>query len=81
MLRKVSFYRHLFYSSNSVLRMFLEFIFVNNYLDDNIVIIIIINVFVKGKGSSYSITERRAPELMPVLGSQPTGDVLSLIHI
>jgi len=55
--------------------MFLEFIFVNNCLDDNIVIIIIINVFVKGKGSSYSITERRAPELMPVLGSQPTGDV------
>ena len=29
----------------------------------------------KGKGSSYSITERRAPELIPVLGSQPAGDV------
>jgi len=25
----------------------------------------------KGKGSPYSITERRVPELMPVLGSQP----------
>jgi len=29
----------------------------------------------KGKGSSYSITERTVPELIPVLGSQPTGDV------
>jgi len=29
----------------------------------------------KGKGSPYSITERRLPELIPVLGSQPTGDV------
>ena len=28
----------------------------------------------KGKGSQYSITERRVPELIPVLGSQPTGD-------
>ena len=26
-------------------------------------------------GSSYSITERRVPELIPVLGSQPAGDV------
>ena len=24
--------------------------------------------------SSYSITERRVPELIPVLGSQPAGD-------
>jgi len=30
---------------------------------------------VKGKGSQYSITERRVPELIPVLGSQPAGDV------
>jgi len=30
---------------------------------------------VKGKGSSYSITERWVPELIPVLGSQPAGDV------
>ena len=29
----------------------------------------------KGKGSRYSITERRVPELIPVLGSQPAGDV------
>ena len=30
---------------------------------------------VKGKGSPHSITERRVPELIPVLGSQPAGDV------
>ena len=30
---------------------------------------------VKGTGSLYSITERRVPELIPVLGSQPAGDV------
>ena len=30
---------------------------------------------VKGKGSPYSINERRVPELIPVLGSQPAGDV------
>jgi len=29
----------------------------------------------KGKGSPYSITESRVPELIPVLGSQPAGDV------
>ena len=29
----------------------------------------------KGNGSQYSITERRVPELIPVLGSQPAGDV------
>ena len=29
----------------------------------------------KRKGSSYSTAERRAPELIPVLGSQPAGDV------
>ena len=29
----------------------------------------------KGKGSQYSITERRVPELIPVLGSKPAGDV------
>jgi len=28
-----------------------------------------------GKGSPYSITERRVPELIPVLSSQPAGDV------
>jgi len=29
----------------------------------------------KGEGSPYSIAERRVPELNPVLGSQPAGDV------
>jgi len=29
----------------------------------------------KVRGSPYSITERRVPELIPVLGSQPAGDV------
>jgi len=29
----------------------------------------------KGKGSPYSITERRVPELIPVLGSQRAGDM------
>ena len=29
----------------------------------------------KGKRSPYSITERRVPELIPVLCSQPAGDV------
>ena len=28
-----------------------------------------------GKGSLYSIAKRRVPELIPVLGSQPAGDV------
>ena len=32
-------------------------------------------LFKKGKGSPYSITKRRAPELIPVLGSQPAGEV------
>ena len=30
---------------------------------------------IKGKGSRYSITERRVPELILVLGSQLAGDV------
>ena len=29
----------------------------------------------KGKRSPYSIAERGVPELIPVLGSQPAGDV------
>jgi len=29
----------------------------------------------KGKGIPYSIAERRVPELIPVLGSQPAGDI------
>jgi len=32
-------------------------------------------VNVKSKGSPYSITECRVPELIPVLGSQPASDV------
>ena len=32
-------------------------------------------VYKKGKGSPYSITERRVPGLIPVLDSQPAGDV------
>jgi len=32
---------------------------------------------INGKGSPYSITERRVPELIPVLGSRPAGDVRS----
>ena len=34
-------------------------------------------VHVKGEGyySPYSIVERRVPELIPVLGNQPAGDV------
>jgi len=34
-----------------------------------------LSVLLKGKGSPYSITERRVPELIPVLGSQPAGEV------
>jgi len=29
----------------------------------------------KGKGGPYSIAERRVPEMIPVLGSQPADDV------
>jgi len=29
----------------------------------------------KGTGCPYSITERRVPELIPVIGSQPAGDL------
>jgi len=37
----------------------------------------VVDVFInkKGKASPYSITERRVPELIPVLGSQPAGNV------
>ena len=33
------------------------------------------SVLKTGKRSQYSITEHRVPELIPVLGSQPAGDV------
>jgi len=29
----------------------------------------------KSKGSAYSITKRMVPDMIPVLGSQPAGDV------
>jgi len=32
-------------------------------------------IMLKGKGSPCSITERKVPELIPVLGSQPARDV------
>jgi len=35
----------------------------------------VIRKIVKGKGSPYSITERRVPELITVLGSQHAGGV------
>jgi len=34
-----------------------------------------LGLHIKGKGSHYLITEHRVPELIPVLGSQPAGDV------
>ena len=34
----------------------------------------------KAKGSPYSITERRVPELIPVLDSQPAGDRGDVSH-
>ena len=34
-----------------------------------------LHIHVKGKGSPYSITERRVSELIPDLGSQPAGGV------
>jgi len=35
----------------------------------------VVNCARKSKGSPFSITERRVSELIPVLGSQPAGDV------
>jgi len=35
----------------------------------------VLSACIRGKGSPYSITQRRVPELIPVLGSQPAGDV------
>ena len=51
----------------------------NNFCDNNSVYSRHLFFFwgggVKGKGSPYSITERKVPQLIPVLGSQPAGDV------
>ena len=41
----------------------------------NIAIVNTIKAARKGKGSPYSITKRRVPELILVLRSQPAGDV------
>ena len=35
----------------------------------------VLPIITKAKGSSYSITESRVPDLIPVLDSQPAGDV------
>ena len=37
--------------------------------------ILFINTGKKSKGGPYSITESRVPEMIPVLSSQPAGDV------
>ena len=34
-----------------------------------------VHEYIKGKCNPYSITERRVPELISVLGNQPVGDV------
>jgi len=44
-------------------------------LDAATAILLMISIEQKGKGSPYSISERRVPELIPVLCSQPAGDV------
>ena len=36
--------------------------------------IVFVALLYKGKGSPYSITQHRVPELIPVLGSQPASD-------
>ena len=36
---------------------------------------LLVFLYKKAKSSPYSITGRRVPELIPVLGSQPAGDV------
>ena len=38
-------------------------------------VVVIIIITKTGKGSPYSNTDSRVPELIPVLGSQPAGDV------
>jgi len=42
---------------------------------DNLYLISGLLMCKKGKGSPYSITEHKVPELILVLGSQPAGDV------
>ena len=49
--------------------------FARYFKDTFITCLVVVGLKGKGKGSPYSITERRVPELIPVLGSQPAGDV------
>jgi len=63
------------------------FFFEQHHIDKNVCIICVIvcatcvymiytfELFLKGKGSPYLITEHRVLELIAVLGSQPAGDV------
>ena len=43
--------------------------------DDGRVFFVIVECVERLKGNLYSITERRVPELIPVLDSQPAGEV------
>jgi len=44
--------------------------------DDGYLFNVLMNLEIKkSKGRPYSITQRRVPELIPVPGSQPAGDV------
>jgi len=47
----------------------------NNWPTSWILYLLFTNKVKKTKGSPYSITERRVPELIPIIGSQPAGDV------
>ena len=44
-------------------------------MTDGLMAGVVVCTEIKGKGSPYSTTECRVLELIPVLGSQPAGDV------
>jgi len=44
-------------------------------LIDRLIVVVVARKGKKGEGSPYSVVEHRVPELIPVLGSQPAGDV------
>jgi len=48
---------------------------ISNHRLNGLTFLYIFKLLKKGKGSPYSITERRVPELIPVLGSQSASDV------
>jgi len=50
-------------------------LFTTKSVNCNPLILLLRFVVIKGKGSPHTITKRRVPELIPVLGSQPAGDV------